>query len=83
MNGIQRASLRGIRERVEQIKSILDTCQRGIIDLTTHLDYLEQQADREDSLLCDMNSAVRTEESTISIDAANMIVDCDDIDHMN
>lgn len=83
VNGNQRAGLRSIRDRVQQMKSIVDSCQRGIDDLFTHLDYLEQQQGREDSLLSDMSSAVRTQESSFSVDAANMVTDCDDIDHMN
>lgn len=90
VNGIQRASLRGIRERVEQLKSVMDSlqkiadsCQREITSLVTHIDYLEQQSEREDSLLVDINSAIRTHESAFSIDAANMVTDCEDVDHMN
>lgn len=83
VNGIQRTSLRGIKERVQQLKSIVDSCQREIINLVTHLEYLEQQSEREDSLLNDMNNAIRTEESGFSVEAANLVTDCDDIDHMN
>lgn len=83
INGIQRAGLSSIREQVQQLKSIVNSCQKGIDDLSTHLDYLEQQQEREDSLLSDMSGSVRTEESTFSVETANMVTDCDDIDHMN
>lgn len=83
VNGIQRASLRGIRERVQRLQSIIDSCQREISSLVTHIDYLEQQSEREDSLLLDMNGAIQTQESTFSVDEGNMVTDCDDIDHIN
>lgn len=61
----------------------MDLCQQEIGNIVTHLDYLEQQSEREESLLCDMNSAVRTEESTFSVEVSKLITDCDDIDHMS
>lgn len=82
VNGFQRANLLGIRDRVKHIQSNLESCQRDIENLLTHLDYLEQQADREDSLLSDVNTSVRTNESTFSIDTASMVADCEDVDHV-
>lgn len=66
-----------------QLQSTVESCQSEIVSLVSHLEYLKQQAEREDSLLCDMNGAVRTEESSFSVEAAEMVTDCDDIDHMN
>lgn len=83
VNGMQRSGLRSIRERVQKLQSIMDLCQQEIGNIVTHLDYLEQQSEREESLLCDMNSAVRTEESTFSVEVSKLITDCDDIDHMS
>lgn len=82
VNGIQRTSLREIRERVQRLQSTMDSCQREISGLVTHLDFLDQQSEREDSLLRDMDSAIRPEESNFSIEAANLVTDCDDVDHM-
>lgn len=89
VNGIQRTSLRGIQERMAKIQSTIDLCQSTIqkgqqefSDLATQLDYLIQQAEREDSLLQDINSAVRTEESTFSMVSAAQVTDCEDVDHM-
>lgn len=83
VNGSQRASLRVIREKIVHLQSIITSCHNEVGTLVTHLEYLEQQADREESLLCDMNSAVQPMESTFSIDTAELVTDCDDIDHMN
>lgn len=89
VNGIQRTSLREIQERMAQIQSTMDichstmqSCQQEFSDLATHLNYLIQQADREDSLLQDINDAVRTEESTFSMESAAHVTDCEDVDHM-
>ncbi|XP_037042659.1 uncharacterized protein LOC119078999 [Bradysia coprophila] len=83
VNGMQRTSLHGIRLRVQQLQSIINSCQREVESLMTHLEYLEQQAEREESLLCDMNNAVQPMESTFSLDTAELVTDCEDIDHMN
>lgn len=82
VNGFQRANLQGIRERVLQLQTIVESCQREITSLVTHLDYLQQQTEREDSLLSDVTTAVRPSESTFSVDVASMVVDCEDVDHM-
>jgi hypothetical protein len=82
VNGGQRANLREIRERVQRLKTTVESCNREIDALVTHLDYLDHQSDREESLLRDMDNSIRPEESTFSIDTANLVTDCDDIDHM-
>lgn len=83
VNGIQRTSLREIREKVQRIQSTINSCNQEIGSLLIHLDYLERQTEREDSLLRDMDGAVRPEESTYSIETANLVGDCDDVDHMD
>lgn len=83
VNGSQRASLREIRERVQRLQTTIDLCNREMVGLVSHLDYLDRQSEREDSLLRDMDGAVRPDESTFSIDAASLVTDCDDVDHMN
>lgn len=89
VNGIQRTSLRGIQERMAQIQSTMDLCQstmqqcqQEFSNLATHLNYLIQQSEREDSLLQDITDAVRTEESTFSMESAAQVTDCEDVDHM-
>lgn len=74
VNGMQRESLREIRERVQ---ATIDSRNREMTGLITHLDYLERMAEREDTLLRDMDGSIRTEESMSSLEAA-----ADDIDHM-
>lgn len=82
VNGIQRGNLRGIRERVQRLQATIDSCTRELGDLITHLDCLEQMSEREDSLLQDMDSAIRPEESSFSIEVAQLVTDCEDVDHM-
>lgn len=82
VNGIQRASLREIRDRVQRLQSTIDLCNREMAGLINHLDYVEQQSEREDSLLRDMSSAFTPEESVASIEIANLVTDCEDVDHM-
>lgn len=82
VNGIQRASLREIRERVQRLQSTINSSNREIGELLTHLEYLEQQSEREDSLLRDMGSAVTPDESIFSMEVANLVTDCEDVDHM-
>lgn len=82
VSGIQRASLREIREYVEALQSTMDSCMQQLGGLVKHLDYLEKQSEREDSLLRDMDSAITPEESVYSIEASNLVTDCDDVDHM-
>lgn len=82
VNGFQRANLHSIRERVERLQAIADSFQKEIGSLVSHLDYLDKQSEREDALLSEMNNAVRAEESTFSLEVADM-VDCEDTDHMN
>lgn len=82
VNGIQREALRSIKERVRHLQSTIDVCQREAVDLLTYVELLEQQAEREASLLQDMKGAVDTEESSFSTESAAMVTDCDDIDHM-
>lgn len=41
VNGSQRASLRVIRDRVQQLQATVESCQREIVGLVTPLDYLE------------------------------------------
>lgn len=74
--------MHGIRERVERLQSVMVEFQTEIDSLVTHLGYLQQQSEREDSLLADMNSAIGTEESSLSIEVANLVTDCEDTDHM-
>lgn len=82
VSGIQRASLIEIREHVERIKSTMDSCTQQVGVLVMHLDFLQKQSEREDSLLRDMDIAVTPEESIFSLEAANSVTDCDDVDHM-
>lgn len=82
VSGIQRASIREIREHVERIQSTMDSCNQQLGNLVKHLDFIEKQSEREESLLCDMDNAITPVESMYSIDAANLVTDCDDVDHM-
>ena len=83
VNGIQRDNLIGIQERVQRLESTVNLFQKEISSLVNHLNYLQQQSEREDSLLFDMNNAIRTQESSFSMEVADLITDCDDVDHMN
>lgn len=80
--GIQRASLREIREHVERLQSTMNSCNQQLGGLVKHLDYLETQSEREDSLLRDMDSSITPDESVHSSETANLVTDCDDVDHM-
>lgn len=82
VNGVQRDSLRDIRGRVERLQGFIHTCSEEVVDLRDHLEYLEKQAEREDRLLVDMDSAIRTEENSFAAEVANLVTDCDDTDHM-
>lgn len=82
VNGIQRASLREIRERVKRVQSTIDSCNEEMASLVTQLDYLQQMSERENSLLRDMDGSVRPTESTFSFEVANMVTDCNDVDHI-
>lgn len=82
VNGFQRENLRAVRERVQRLQAIVESCQREISNLIDHIDHLQQQADREDTLLSDMATSVQPTESSFSIEMAGMVVDSEDVDHM-
>lgn len=82
VNGYQRENLRGLRERVELLQAIVGSCQQEICNLVDHIDYLEKQAEREETLLCDIANSVQPTESSFSIQTAGMVVDAEDLDHM-